>query len=446
MSDINTIDDFLGHNGSGGGGRGKYLKNWKKDGSLRFWLHTKQLPVASWKHQIPDLVVFDDRDTKETTKAFWGKDKNCWESEKFLRQQYARDPDGSLDISPNHCSICRLIDVVAKAIAKGELDWTDEVFRFEGATESKNNRVVHAGGLTNLFSKKNITPAEKSQLKSKGILLTEAWGENFHAKCQYVLTVVDNDDIGAGVQIASQPQSVGDHIKRVINDVRASLGEEEGNPLTHPYCIELTYDEKAHMSKKYGARRIERIKLTPEIERLIYSDPPELAGSIRPFNQTQMRAFLERYATVDLPWDYIFEVPKLSMVPDDKQSDPDMEFPPKETKTTPKSFHQPPTPMQPKQEAKSFHQPPVTKGRRVVADEPVPPPSPKVEEEIVPCDKCEYPMKATDTVCPDCGTTYELEGDEPAPKTISVEAATLLQGGSIKGDKLPFGGSKPSRF
>lgn len=409
MSEFNSIDDFLGHSGSGGGG-GRYLKNWKKKGSIRVWLHTKRLPIASWKHNIPNLVVFEDRDTRETTKAFWGRDMNCWEDELFLKNQYGRDEAGKLEAPPRKCSLCRLIDVVAQAVANGELDWTDEVFRFEGATDSKNDRVIHAGGMTNLFGKKDLSEAQKKQLRAKEIYPSQEWAQNFHAKCQYVLAVVDNDDPGAGVQIASQAQSVGDAIKGVIKDARASLGDEDGNPMVNPFCIELTYDDKAQMNKKYHARRIERIRLTPEIERLIRSDPPDLGPSIRPFNQRALRAFLERYAVVDLPWDRIFDVPVLEAAGGEEDEEESREA-------------APPPPKEEKKEAR---------GRRPAASPPPPPPASSAKDvATIPCDKCKAPMREDENECRKCGAKYEFD-DDAAPEPPKKGK------GEAKGDKLPF--------
>lgn len=400
MSDINSIDDFLGHSGSSAGGAGaKYLKNWKKKGSLRFWLHTKRLPMASWKHNVPQLVVFEDKDTRESTKAFWGRDLNCWQDERFLKQQYSRDEAGVLEISPKACSVCRLIDVVYQAIAKGDLDWTDEVFRFEGATEAKNDLIVHAGGLTNLFGKKDLTESQRRQLKAKEIYPSEAWRQNFHAKCQYVLAVVDNDEPALGVQIASQAQSVGDCIKGVIKDARASLGDEDGNPMHNPFCIELTYDEKAQMNKKYHARRIERVKLTPEVERLIRGDAPDLEPATRFFNQRSQRAFFERYAVVDLPWDRIFDVPCMEAEREEST------------------------------EAEEPRRPAPEVGReRKAASPPPAPPSSKSSVEMIPCDKCKTPMREDESTCKKCGAVYSFDDEPEEPKAP----------GKASGDKLPF--------
>jgi len=406
-TEFNSVDDFLGHSANGRRG-GKFMKSWKKQGSCRIFLHTRRLPVAVWRHSVPQLTVFDDKKTGDSIKAFWGRDLGCWENETFLKQQYFRDGDDYQE--PENCAICRLINVVLDMVHKDELDWTQPIFKFTGATEAKDNRIIHAGGLTNMFGSKNLSREQIEQLKHAGIRRDQAWGQNMHAKCQYVLTLVDADKPENGVVIDSEPQSVGQKIKKVIADTQASLGMEEGNPFLHPYCIELTFDENATMNEMYNARRIERVKMTPEIERMItQDDPPDLASALRPFNQAALKAFLQEYAVVDLPWDDIFDVPEL-IPPGDAE-----EFPPRE-RTAPK-------PAAPKATPKP------------VAKEPESAPAGAA---TIPCDKCGFAMLETEDTCRKCGAKYELEEDDkpqaspaPAPK------------GQVKGDVLPF---KKSRF
>lgn len=398
-TEFNSVDDFLGHSVSGRRG-GKFMKSWKKAGSCRIFLHTKRLPVAVWRHPTPQLTVFDDKKTGQTVKAFWGRDLGCWEDETFLKQQYFRDSD---DFEPpTKCAICRLVYCVHKLVRAGELDWTDVLFNFTGATDAKDNRILHAGGLTNMFGSKNLSREDLAELKQAGIRRDQAWGQNLHAKCQYVLTLVDADKPENGVVIDSEPQSVGQKIKKVISDTQASLGTEEGNPFLHPYCIELTFDENASMNEMYNARRIERVKLSPEIQQMIVDeDPPDLSGALRPFNQAALRAFLEEYAVRDLPFDEIFDVPDLIPQGDNE------EFPPTEPK------------------AKSSAAKPATKQ---AAKEPEPPPA---GVQTIPCDKCGFAMLETEDTCRKCGAKYELEDEEP-------KAAAPPPKGQVKGDKMPF--------
>jgi hypothetical protein len=416
-TEFNSVDDFLGHSTESGGRGGKFMKSWKKQGSVRVWLHTRRLPTAVWRHQIPQLTVFEDKKTRETVKAFWGRDCNCWEDETYLKQQYFRDSEDY--IAPTKCAACRLIAKVLELVHAGELDWTSPVFNFTGATERKNNKILHAGGLTNMFGNKNLSREDLAQLKDAGIRRDEAWAENLHPKCQYVLALVNDDEVEKGVVIDSEPQSLGQRIKKAISDTQASLGKDEGNPFLNPYCIEFTYDEKAQMNDRYNARRIERVKMRPEIERLIVDeDPPDLTGALRPFNQATMRAFLEEYAVVDLPWDEIFKVPQLIPAGDSE------EFPPTEDK--------------PKSTANKTRAPART-------EEPELPPKGSV---TIPCDKCKFPMLETESVCRKCGAKYEMEDDDSDSASAEPESTPPpAKKGTVKGDALPFDGSrKGSRF
>lgn len=397
MSEFSNIEDFLGHSSNSGRG-GKFLKSWTDKGSIRIWLHTRRFPIARWSHNIPQLVVFEDKDTRAQMKAYWGRPHICWEDETFLKSQYRRDDEGELeDGRPKKCSICRLVDVIYRGIASGQVDWTAPVFRFEGSSDPKNDQVLHAGGITGLFNSNKLSDEQKAHLKSKGIRQSEAWRENAHAKLQYVFCVVDHDDLKSGVQIAPQAGMVGDKLKSVIADARASLGDEDGNPMVNPFCIELTYDEKAPINKRYHARRIEKHKMTPEIERLIRSEPPDLSQSMLPFNQKSLRAFLERHAVIDLPWDQIFDVPVF--VPAGAEEDPGEEpqgVPEKRPQAAP---------------------PPAPSSRRAV--------------NMVPCEACKKPMPEDATKCEACGATYTFD-DEPAPPQPPPVK------GKVTGDKLPF--------
>ena len=187
--------------------------------------------------------------------------------------------------------------------------------------------------------------------------------------------------------------------------------------MVHPFCIELTYDEKAQMNKKYHARRIERVKLTPEIERLIRGEAPDLEPATRFFNQKNLRAFLERYAVVDLPWDRIFDVPKLVVEKDEEGAGGDG-----------------PGEEEPRRESKDREErkptPEVGRSRRAEAPPPPPPPSSKSDVDMIPCDKCKTPMREDAAICKKCGAVYTFDDDEPEKPTGEP--------GKKKGDKVPF--------
>ncbi len=412
-TEFNELDEWLGHSGSDK--RGQFLKSWTKNGSIRIWLHTRRLPVAVWRHPFPQMIVYDDKQTGDQIINFWSRDHTCWEDEGFLKVQYRRDKDTQeLNVEPRRCSLCRLTDCIHMMIVRGQLDWAAPVFRFDGATDGKPV-ILHAGGMCGMYGSDRLTEEQIKYLNKMGIRRDEAWRENSHAKLQYILCVVDNDDVRAGVQIAPQAGTVGEKVKDAIRDTRASLGDEAGNPTMHPFCIELTYDPRVPALKRYHARRVERYRLTPAIEELIRGEPPSLTGITRQFDQASMRPFLERYALIDLPWDEIFRVPQLT------PADPDADFPHGANAPNGRTEEEP-------QRARG--------GRRVQQQQPPPPPKSSARDvAMISCDECGKPMPEDARQCRACGTTYEFDDDESESAEDTPPAPPP---GRVTGSKLPF--------
>ncbi len=423
---FNAIDGFLNHSGSTGGG-GKFLKGWKKDGRLYAWLHCQQLPIGLWRHNFPALILKENKDTRRVERHIYGQSDNCWEPEDVLKEQNFRNKDTKQrDKMPTRCPQCRLIELIWQRVnVARDLDFTAPILRFEGADNPKENLVIHAAGIYNGFSTAAIakfTDAQKEQIAKSGIYLSEAWKENDKASLSYVFTIVNNDKPGEGVQITVEKSSLGDRVKGVINDRIEGAGVEAGNPTITPYCIEFTFDEKKSMNEMYGARYIERIKLTPEIERLIRSEPPRLDGVLRPFDRKTFRAQLEKHLCVDIDLDWVFDVE----VDEEPEGDESTEFPPREEEPDdsaeqpsgrPHVVHEetpdptPPKPAEPPAEA-----PKTTR-------KPKPPTVPAIPPEELgdPCDNCKAPMRETDAKCASCGTEYVV--DEPAPPAKAATAA-----------------------
>ena len=302
------IDDFLQHKTSGG--RGAYLTGWKKEGKVNTWLHTQRLPMAVWRHaHIPKVVVLEDRQTNESVRHIWSGEWVCPEDESVLLSQYAVDPKGARENPPEYCPICRLNDYIRRAVQAGRIPWTKEVFRFEGDVE-KERLILHAGGMFMTRKQYDALDAEEiKEARKLGVNVKEMWKENCYAKAEYLFCVVDDAHPESGIQKAFNPSSLGDKVKDVIADMRESKGVEEGDPTINPYCIQWQYREGEPDPKKmYHALAIQKQRLTPAIEKLIYGPPPDISKDIRPFNLVEMRAYLEEHALIKLPWDQIFDV------------------------------------------------------------------------------------------------------------------------------------------
>jgi hypothetical protein len=426
---MNSVDDFLGHktsNRSGGS-----LDKWRKEGKLIVWLHTGLLPTAVWQHGgIPRLVITKDEDDKPQRKFFGGK-WNCPESEDFLKGQYKRNDDGTREEDePAHCGLCRFEEWLYQEVVAGRIKWTDQAFRFD-ATDPKDTVILHAGGLLNMYSEREMAAEKKKELKKAGISPADAWSENMFAKCNYVFAVVANNAVSKGVQIATEAGLLGDRVKDVIADARESLGDEEGNPFLHPFAIQWEYRKGERIDKLYYARRIEKEKLTPQIEALIRGKAPNLSNIVAPFDQKTMRAQLERYCLLKgVPWDDIFDV-----------------------KPVPKG-EEPDEPEEEEEEGESDNDGASGdgasdgdggSGNAEDADE-----NKEDDDGMVACDACEKPMAADAEECPHCGQKYEVEGEtkpEPPPPPKQIKKRSEMKGKAedpkaakkkAKGDKVPF--------
>ena len=369
--EMNSLDDFLDHRSSDRSG-GQFLSKWKKDKRVDVWLHTKRLPIALWRHGLPRVAVIEKDGQPE--RHVWGGNYVCWEDEKVLKAQYRRDENGQREKPPAHCPICRLIDWAWRAVDSGKVDWTKPLFRFEG-DDPKETQVLHVGGICNLFGQDDLSEEQKKQLKKAGISQQEAWKENAFAKMSYLFCVVDNAHPGNGVQIAIEANLLGDKVKDVLADARESLGNDKGNPFTHPFCIQWEHrpDEKA-FNKKYHARRMERIAITDEISKLIRGPAPDLENTLAPFNKATMRAILEKACLLKgVPWDKIFDVEEpeadtaVGNVPEPEDDAPEV--------TT----------------------------------------SDAAEDDMVACDACGKAMSPDAAECPHCGQKYEVEAAAPPP-------------------------------
>lgn len=313
---FNTVDQFLTHQPGIERRGGKYMRSWKKNGNypgggaIAVWHSTVQLPVSVWMHQFPRLVVNEDKQTRAVTKNYYMSDFVCWEDEETLRRMYQRDASGLREFPPQRCPICLLLEMLYQAIADKDISSFDEVFRFEGATDPTKNIVLHAGGMLNLWRPEKMTDPDKQEMAARGLYFSSAWKENCQAKNNYVFTLVQQDDQGAGLQIDTEPGILGDKVRSMINDDIASRGQV-GNPFTHPYCIEFVYDNtKTDFKEKYRARRIERHLLTESLKQLIYGEAPNLSHVTGAFNGQSMRAVMEKHRMLDVPWDDLFAAPQ----------------------------------------------------------------------------------------------------------------------------------------
>lgn len=419
--DDNEIDGFLSHSSSDRGGG--YVGNWKKDGKLNVFLHTRRKPLPIWYHTLPRRYVKEDDAGETVTHIYTGKHV-CHEEEAVLKKQYKYGKDDARLLPPRRCPLCLLVEEVRTLVNQGKLRWTQTLFNFAGDVPDEE-KTIHAGGMIGEFGGDSLSDKEKKALKDAGIRRDEAWAENFRAKLSYVFWVVDADNPSKGLLTATETGLLGDKVKDVINDVMEGYGEAEkdkGNPLKNPYCIQWEFrDEKGlPFNKKYAARPLPRIKLTPDIEALIRSPRPDSSKIEELFDGDAMRSLLEAAATPEaraiIPWDDCFRPRRASASKDEDQ------------------------------DADDPH--PAAKGGdgRDVGPEGIATPD-EDGDETCACDNpaCKKIIKLSDPRCPHCGKEYEVEVEtkaDPEPAKVrsrsEMKAEKEKQAGAVPKGKLPF--------
>lgn len=439
-----SIGQFLGH--SNRGGRKAYLKNWrdKPPHAVTVWLSCNSPIVALWRHGWQKVEVRKDRETQATTREVWSSPLVCYEEEQVLQNMYWRSKDTGLrDYPPVVCPHCLMIEdvyqrisagwvtraelvaknpkighaqIAAELLGRGQLDWCEPLFRFEGSDPSKT-LVVHAAGLFNGFGAKGVTAEQKVEMaavpRERGgpIYQKNAWRETQTAKLTYAFAIVNHDDANAGVQIAVEANLLGDKVKGAIARRMKDLGEQEGNPLLYPVAFRWEYDptDGVEFGKKYDAIPMTKITLTPAVDKLIRDEEvPDMGPLTEKFNLRAHRANLEKHAIVQLPWDDYFKAAFRAEEARGGQAVQAAE------RTSPEVGRSLPAP---------------TPSRAAY----VPPP---VEDELFGCDaklsdgtECGAPMKGSDATCGKCGAKYNVVGEPspppppPLPKRSEARAA-----------------------
>lgn len=399
------------------------MGNWKtRSGSkVNVFLHTKILPISLWRHGIPKFFVKED-DGGEALVRVFSDNLNCWEEERVLKRQYKYD-NGKREIPPVVCPLCLLIEAVKKLIDDEKLEWTTPLFRFLG-DDPKESVVIHAGGFIGEYND-DCDEKEKTALKKAGISLRDAWKENARAKMSYVFYVVDADHVDKGVQVAIETGLLGDKVKDVISDAVESLGEDKGDFRKHPYAIQWKHlPDETLPNKKYKATRLERVLLTPEIEKFIRGDKPDYKNVVKPFSRNEIRARLEKACVASvreiIPWDDVFERAR-------PKDDDDVAKDAGETRVSPDRQRAPEV------------------GHRDTSRSPlgVPQVAATEDDEIVACDDgagggCGKAMRLSDSKCPHCGLVYEVEAKEPeppAPPKLAIRSRSEAKAQASKASK-----------
>lgn len=416
--EFGSMDEFLKHKTKGGGG--KFLSGWKKKpGYFNAWMHVARLPMALWRHPFPIYKITKNKTSGEEEKHVYSQEFTCHENEDVLTHPWRDKVTKELEYPPQRCGMHKFADYLwmeiiawldthtwddsAKAWAekkkgKGKgIDPCAKLFNFVSEVSDEESTLIHVGGYCGYLGQKpeNLPSDVKKAMARAKIAGSEVWKENCNAKCKYILCVVDDDDPGKGVQIATETQALGDRIKEVIQKVFKS---EDINIQKHPYLIKWEYDDAKEFSKKYDATQIMKVKPSPRVLKLIRGDAPDLTELKTPFKQQGMRAIFEEHCLLkNVPWDDIF--------PTEEQEE---EWAKEDAA---EEVEEPEAPSDEEEEVADD-------------DEEDDEEEDEDDDEMVACDECKKPMKVTAKKCPHCDHEYEVEEEEeeekPEPEPTKV--------------------------
>lgn len=459
-----TMNEF-GRHRSGGGG--SMLKGWKKTpGWIETWMHTQWLPMAVYRHQIPQVVIVKDRDTRDPVKRVFSKSFVCHETESVLEGQYFRDRDtGERKHKPDRCGVCKLVEWCWQQSNVFEetrddkkpngLRFTTPIFKFEGDLPDET-AVLHVGGVANLFNK-DLNDAQKKDMKDAHIRVSDAWKENAWAKCQYVMRIVDDAHPELGVQTAVEASSLGDKVKEKLNDEL----DNDVDIQRSPYCIKWVYDEKqTDLNKKYKAVVLRKKHITPRILKLIRGPVEDLSEDLTtPFNQQSLRATLERHCLLPkgtVPWDEIFPTPEqekkwaledeaeekaaAAEVPDDDEVDTSGSE--EGTKLSPRRLRDEDEEDEDDEEKEDEDDEEEDEDEEEKEDDEEDEDEDE-DKEMAECVECHKPMLMSASKCPHCGAEYdEDEAEEEAKPPPKMKSRGESRG--AKSAAAPKAKSKPA--
>ncbi len=410
-------ESFLGHSGSSSSGG--FLKNWKDEGEIDVILHPRGAIAALWAHRWMRI----DKDKEDKPKIFPMR-FNSMEDEKILKRQHFRLGDGTREHPPVICPFSLLLEWVREAIEVGDIDWTDEIFKFE---TPRDDAVIHAGGFTGLFQKKDLKDEQYEELKKAKINRKEAYKENGSCKLNYCFVVLQYNLPEEGAMIAMEGKALGQKMQKAMRDEARKWEKtktpSKGDPFKEPFAFRWTYDENENFDDAYDVLVMppESKPIEPAHLLAFEDDPPSLEKIIEPSNVALLRLSFEEHWThrITPPWDELFAKAEARV-----KGTPAAELP-KEPSHTPDDA---PSRTSTGSGAK-------TKAQEVVAD---------VEE--VECDVCKKGMPETVFTCPHCGAEYDPTTGkliETKPEPPKEEKPRRSRSAAKSDDKQPGPADKP---
>lgn len=386
-------ESFLGH--STGSSGGSFLEKWKDDGEVEIVLHPRAPIGAVWNHRWFRVGEDKDKKPKIMMTRF-----NSMEDSVILRDQHFRYEDGTRKKPPKLCPFSLTLEWVREAIENGDIDWCDEIFRFESKSEDQE---ILAGGFVGLFKRDGLTDEQLDELKKAKVVLKMAFKQKSLASLDYIFAVVKLDSPDDGCVIARENKTLGKKMQKAIRDETRKWEATQpgkGDPFKTPYAFRWSFFEDESFENMYDvvALPTEATPIPDAVLAVLEEDPPDIQEQLEASNVALLRASFEKHWVhrVVPPWDDLFEKAEKFV---------------KGTKAA-----EAPTDFNHGANVKTEKAPaPVVKPR---ASEPKAP-EPKVEEFEYECDKCQAGMHADMRECPKCHAKYDDEGnslpDPPPP-------------------------------
>lgn len=395
-----NLQSFLTHRPDARGGQ--FVRDWKDDGWIEFWLHTRADFYPHWYHSF---VAPDQVEEKGETKRILRFPKfTCWEPEAVCaKQNFTNETETARQLPPTSCPFDLLKDWLRFSEDAEQIPLDSSVFVWDRPQESRRR----GDAATIEWSRGHL-----AGLVERG----QAWDETIDAKLRYLFVVVVHPDEKAKkedviAKLFEGPKMVGQLMQDLIRKEIKSNGEVAGNPIETPYCIRLEYDEKEKVPfKKYQAMRVNKNVLSATIREAIMSDDfpdPSTFVAIGNDDGAKIRSMMElaaERAGTDkiLPWDLIFPARSggRRQEPAEKKSTRTPEVRSDRRATGSVDLGKPLASAS-KQETKAAPAAPAAGAKRRRLVEP--------EEEQLPCDRCKKPFGASLTKCPHCGAVYEMD-------------------------------------
>ena len=435
-----SLRDFMSRDPRGGT-RQNYLK-WKDrpDHAATVWLHPQASILGLWRHPFQKIYVREDKATNVTTKEVSYDPLLCWEAPEVNESQNWRDREtGRREKPPVVCPICLMVEHLHALVADRKLDWRTPLFRFEGTDPSKT-KVYHVGGVTGLFNNRKLSDAQKMELGGNlpdgtpdpkwpparwlgPIYLNRAFMQDIRPGLEYVFTIVDNDDVGKGVQVTFEKKSIGDKTLEVnlksIKEARTPSDPEgrAGDILVSPYAIRWEYNDQAsEPSKIYDAMKMGRTPMTPAIQRLFQSPPPDVSKHAERFNLKTIRARLEQHLILPGLKQHL-----------DKYFERALKLEAEQKANPPPAAE----PRVPEVETR------VPENTGTMADYS----QQAVTDDLFACDTvgCDAELRATDAQCPKCKRRYEVVGEPPPPPKPALKPRSAAGMPGVSAPPLPPG-------